>query len=369
MTLFILILFYLNLNIFYCNNKCINNFMIYLNEINKRDILIIEINNYHGECIPGYIKYFNIIGYKNIDILITPELYNQTILDFNYFKYKIKYLIFPKQDIDLFISLGMCDLYKICLFNTIEVGKLKMREYLHSNHKFKSIIVLHNKYNLNKTLYNFNNIVVLKKFKDDLPFYEVNPHYFGEYDLHKKSKIINFITAGGYALNRKNFYLLINSINKLLKNNIVKFHVTIVGEGFEKLENSIKNNDLTKYLTFTGRISYSLMYKYISKSDFFLPLLDPNKQKRYLIEKTSGSFQLSYGFNIPMIIEKTFAKIYNFNVNNSIIYDKNENFDKKLIEAINMREEEYKKIKEGLKIKAREIEKNSLENLKIILSK
>ena len=70
-----------------------------------------------------------------------------------------------------------------------------------------------------------------------------------------------------------------------------------------------------------------------------------------------------------MIIEKKFAKIYNFSSNNSIIYDNNKNFYKKLIEAINMNEKEYKKLKEELKLKAKEIEKYSLENLKIILRK
>ena len=52
------------------------------------------------------------------------------------------------------------------------------------------------------------------------------------------------------------------------------------------------------------------MYKYIAKSDFFLPLLDPKIHKHYIKEQTSGSFQLSYGFNIPLIIEKTFAVNY-----------------------------------------------------------
>lgn len=39
----------------------------------------------------------------------------------------------------------------------------------------------------------YYNIIVLKKFKNDIPVYKVNPHFFGEYKFHNKSKITNFI--------------------------------------------------------------------------------------------------------------------------------------------------------------------------------
>ena len=363
--------FFLNFKLYYffSINYCINNFFSFLTEINKNKILIIEIQNYHGECIPGFIKYFSILGYNNIEILITPELYKQNILDFTYFKLKIKYLIFSKDKIDTYISLGMCDFYKICFFNTLDIGMLKMRKYWHSNHKFKSILVLHNKKNLEKYDLNFNNIVVLKKFNKNLPFYEINPHYFGDYEYHVKSNITNFVTAGNNLKQKKNFDLLINCVKKLLLNNIFNFHITIIGNGYKNLTNFVSKTNLIKYITFTGRISYSLMYKYIAKNDFFLPLLDPNIHRSYLKDLTTGSFQLSYGFNIPLIIEKTFADAYNFNNNNSIVYNQNEDFYNKLKEAININKEKYKKIKEGLKIKTKEIEINSINNLKKILNK
>ncbi len=365
-----LIIFFLHFKLYYffSKNYCINNFFSFLFELNKNKILIIEIKKYHGECIPGFIKYFNILGYNNIDILITPELYKQNIFDQTYFKLKIKYLIFSKYEIDKYITLGICDFYKICFFNTLDLATIKMRKYLHSKHKFKSILVLHNKINLKKFDINFNNIVVLKKFNKNLPFYEINPHYFGEYEYHIKSNITNFVTAGNNLRIKKNFNLLINSAYKLISNNYINFHITIIGKGYKNLIKSVSKTNLTKFITFTGRISYSLMYKYIAKSDFVLPLLDPKIHKHYLKQQTSGSFQLSYGFNIPLIIEKTFAVNYKFNNNNSIVYNKNNDFYNKLKEAININKEKYKQIKEGLKIKTKEIEINSIYNLKKILN-
>ena len=100
------------------------------------------------------------------------------------------------------------------------------------------------------------------------------------------------------------------------------FHVTIIGGRIEnKLKVLLNKTHLYKYVTFTGRIPYDIMYEYISKSDFFLPLLDPKYHGIYLSKKTSGSFQLAYGFIIPMLIEKTFAEKYGFNNSNSIIYN------------------------------------------------
>lgn len=354
---------------FFSNNYCINNFFQFLNESNKNKILIIEIKNYHGECIPGFIKYFNILEYKDIELLITPKLYNQNIVDFIHFKLKIKFLIFSEKEIDKFISLGMCDFYKICLFNTIDIGKTKMRKYLHSKHKFKSLLVLHDKKNLKKYDLFFNSIIVIKKFKKTLPFYEINPHYFGEYEYHIKSNITKFVTAGNFQKSKKNFNLLINSVNKLVLNKIFNFHVTIIGNRYKNLIKLVSKKKLRKYITFTGRIEYSLMYKYIADNDFFLPLIDPKIHKHYLKDLTSGSFQLSYGLNIPLIIEKTFAEAYKFNNNNSIVYNKNNDFYNKLIDAINIDKEKYKNIKEGLKIKTKEIEKNSIYNLKKLLYK
>jgi hypothetical protein len=36
---------------------------------------LIEKYNFHGECLPGYIKYFLDLGYKNIDVLINNKLF------------------------------------------------------------------------------------------------------------------------------------------------------------------------------------------------------------------------------------------------------------------------------------------------------
>ena len=340
-------------------------------EKNKRDILIIEKNDFHGECLPGFIKYFIDLGYNNIDILINENLLKLNPLNISLINNKINIFAYSLTTIENFIELGICDYYKICFFNSFGYNEnQELKIYLKKNLKFKKLTVIHNLNFINKKDENNYNIIVLKNFYKNNSFYEINPHYFGEYKYHNKSKITNFITVGNVETFRKNYNILFNSVEELIKNNILNFHVTIIGRIFEKsIKNIVINKNLSDYITFTGRIPYDVMFQKISQADFFLPLLDPKKHINYLKEKTSGSFQLVYGFNIPMIIEKIFAEKYGFDNKNSVIYFSEKNFYNKLNDSINMKNEEYQNLKYNLKIKSKEIEKNSLENLKILLNK
>ena len=350
---------------------CKKNFFNFLSEINIKEILIIEKYKFHGECLPGFIKYFFELGYNNIDILLNENLNKLRPLNISFFKNKINILAYPQKLIEKYIISGMCNFYKVCIFNTVEYQKKdKIRLYLYKKQNFKKIIVFHELNHITKKdIYN-NNIIVLKKFNNNFPVYEVNPHFFGFYLYHNKSKITNFITVGGVQSSKKNFLMLFNNIEKLIKNNILNFKVTIIGFSIEKkIKNLLNKKQISDYVKFTKKLPYDMMYEYVSKGDFFLPLLDSKKHYRYLKEKTSGSFQLVYGLNIPMIIEKNFAQIYKFNNSNSIIYETNDDFFDKLNYSINMKNEEYNKLKYNLKIKTKEIEKNSIENLKLILSK
>ena len=118
-----------------------------------------------------------------------------------------------------------------------------------------------------------------------------------------------------------------------------------------------------------GRVDYQTMFQKLNESDFILPLLDPEVEshKRYMDSGTSGTFQLVYGFNKPCIIHKTFADIYGFNEQNSIIYNNNERFVEAMQKAINITNDEYKSLQEALTKITKAIENNSIHNLQHIL--
>ena len=354
------------------NLICKYNFFNFLIEINKNEILIIEKNDFHGECLPGFIKYFIDLGYNKIDVIINPKLFKLNPLN-NIFNNKLNIFVYSSKFIEKFLALGICDYYKICFFNSFKYKKGEnLKNFLYKNQKFKKLLVFHNLNDIKKQNEEYFISIVLKKFnKTNNHIYEINPHFFGEYKIHNKSKKTTFITAGNIENNRKNFNILFKGIKYLIKKNIFNFHVTLIGSGIKEnfyKKFSIKNK-LKNYITFTGRIPYDKMYELILEADFFLPLLDPKIHSKYLKEKTSGSFQLSYGFNIPMLIEKKFSEKYGFNNKNSIIYNSEKDFFNKLKYSIEMQNETYYNLKYNLNIKAKKIEKKSIENLKLILNK
>ena len=100
------------------NIICHNKFLNFLIEKNKKEILIIEKYNFHDECLPGFIKYFIDLGFNKIDIIINPNLNKLNPLK-NIFNHKLNIFVYPSKLIEKFIILGMCDYYKICLFNTL----------------------------------------------------------------------------------------------------------------------------------------------------------------------------------------------------------------------------------------------------------
>lgn len=128
---------------------------------------------------------------------------------------------------------------------------------------------------------------------------------------------------------------------------------------------------IRKYFDIRGRVPFPDMYKAIEDADFFLPLFDPENKEhdRYLTQGTSGSFQLIYGFLKPCLIQKKFAEAYNFNVNNSIVYEKNVNLYDSMVTAINMTQVEYKAMQDSLSLLVKSIEKESKENLDNIFNK
>ncbi len=62
----------------------------------------------------GFIKYFQDLGYKNIDILINTKINKLRLLNISSFNNKLNIFEYPSNLIDDFIILGMSNYYKIC---------------------------------------------------------------------------------------------------------------------------------------------------------------------------------------------------------------------------------------------------------------
>lgn len=323
-----------------------NNISIFNNNIIRDNtVLIVEINPAHGELIPSFTKYCLDLGY-NVDIFINSFLY---------FRRRIFDIIGKMNNVNIFFSstenilqiLKNKDLngYKSIIFmsNFLYMEKYLIYDYIRKDINKKIIFVKHNfKYDDLSSIDNVKTIA-LNNIDCGLADAIVNPHYFGDIKITKKNTdIIKFIVIGKVENKRRNFYILFNAVKKLLNIGYKKFSIVIVGQIIDySILNGIK--DIDKYFVFKGDLSDIEMHKEIEEADFLLALLDPNNEDhiKYIKYKTSGVFQLSYGFHKLLLLEKTFSDKYGIDNDNGVLYEGNDDLYIAMKQAIDMTGEEY----------------------------
>ncbi|TXJ35248.1 glycosyltransferase [Brachyspira pilosicoli] len=354
------------------NKVKINNFVN--SKKDKNYVLVTELNDVHGEVIPGIVKYFLDLSYK-VDILVTFKQLASGVLNAFKNNENVKIFCYDRENLINIIKNENLSEYK-CIFITsyylyyVSSNWPSVKDYIKNiDKKNKNMIIMEHHLDLVNEKYIRNNqIAVMHNLQPNkFPIY-INPHYFGDVKITSKSdNIIKFIIVGWIESHRKNFDLLFNGFNKLLQNGFTNFKLIIVGKGNITSDIGL----LYKYIDVKGRLNYPDMYKEIEEADFFLPLLDNENpdHDRYLKYGVSGSFQLIYGFRKPCILNRKFAETYGINNDNSILYDNNEDFIESLKKAINMNNDEYFKLQNNLKIYADNLYNKSLENLKYILKK
>ena len=204
----------------------------------------------------------------------------------------------------------------------------------------------------------FDHTFVLTGFSfkgHDVPM--LNPHYFGE--IKPKQSISPdkrvFITVGKISDSTRNYPQLFEALLKLPDD--MDYEVRVIGSGTldgvpEKLRS--KFNIL-------GHLNFEDMYRNLEEADFFLSLLDPEKQKAYLGYCTAGSRQLILGFHLVSLMQKEFADHYGFSSRNTIVYDIN--LAGAVMKALKMTDEEYLRIKVNLEHLGKDVEVISLKNL------
>ena len=337
----------------------------------SKRVLIVEPNPYHGEIIPGFVKYFKDLGYK-VSCFLRKELESENVFvkcpsDFlNFVSYTdqdtIKTLLnfpfFVNREFDIiFVSSSAFWDTKNYIGSFVDFFNFKPQE------RENSFFVEHNprdflaKYKEIK-LFEQKRLFSLGGF---LGIPMLNPHYFGEVAITSKSSYkTRFIVVGAVNADYKNHKLLIDTVNLLVKKGITNFEVIIIGSG-----NLFIPHDLQDYITFYGRLNFKKMFSYMEKADYYLPLLDITNQKhhKYLGSTCTGSRQLILGFLKPCIIDETFGEIYGFNNENSIIY-KNNDLQNAMEYAILLNNSDYNQKQSKLHDLQKEIYSKSLLNLK-----
>lgn len=335
----------------------------YKHKVDENTILIIELNPCHNETVVGYCHYLKQLGY-NVEILVN-KLSETDFLNID----GVKIWEFLYEDILRLFKNANFTKYERIIFNSKIIYKTEAIDIVDVCKKLPTgqqpnLYVQHHLEKINEDI--LNQIILanpnnIKEWENNI----VNPHYFVENIEHKKNNITEFVVVGEISRKRKNFDLLLKAVEELLEKNVDNFQVKVIGHADsakipEKLSANIK---------ILGRLSFQQMYDEVLNSDFILPLLDKNivELERYITQGTSGSFQLSYGFAKPCVIQKCFAEKYALNNENAIIYNENEEFSSKLLQAIELSNSEYQNICKSLKCTSLMIQEKSLKNLKRLL--
>jgi len=194
---------------------------------------------------------------------------------------------------------------------------------------------------------------------------EVNPHYFGYFKIKEKNHIVRFFMTS--SINR-NYNHLVESLMQLKKENFT-FEIIVTGRIPNFNSNSIPTI-LKENFFFEHFASFSKLYQAIKSSDYIFIPLDPENKNDIIFKgkKVTGCAQLVYGFLKPAIINQEFANFYNFNKENSLIYN-NSNLYNVMKKAILLKNKDYINFQKNLRVTEKKIYQASINNIKKIIDK
>ena len=326
----------------------------------------------HGEVVPGYVKYLLDMGY-HVSVCINPVQYKEGLFS-RFENENISYNKLSKQQIKKFFKNNDLKDVKGVLVTT--AAKLCdetdfeecYKSFNEKADKSKIFFVVHEaKPSVDEGKWK-NNLITLRELDyKGAKSVVINPHYFGVVNSKdKRNDIVNFISVGALRAKVDNANMIVDAVNKLHNAGITNFKVTVVGKGH------IKDlpKELRKYFDIKGRLDFKDMYDEIEKADYILTSYDDKNEKhrRYITTGTSGTFQLSYGFNKPIIIIRSFADINGLDEGNSIFYNSPDYYDEAMHRAISMSDDEYKLLKENLKKRSDYVYNKSLNNFKELIN-
>ena len=286
-----------------------------------KSVLIVELNQFHGEVIVGYAKYFLDQGYDVSLVVRRRHLVEGIFSRIDHDIYKQVVALAP------LITSRFLTLQRLVSFDKVfftseryieKFGTYKyVFDYLHwpASVLSQALFVVH-EYNSVKNDFDARRLDSTRAFTLSglsesgriLPM--LNPCYFGDVSDRRSGGKRIFITVGSVNEQNRNFDLLLKAVNFLEEDGMVDFEVRVVGKGvLPKLSESTYSR-----IVHMGYLSFGEMYKAVEEADFFLPLLDPEREehRRYLSGQTTGSRQLILGFLKPPVIHKAFAEVYGF---------------------------------------------------------
>lgn len=304
--------------------------------MNKKNVALIEICGSHDECLYSQYRFLIEAG-LDVHLIISENLnsriehyddnLNVLSLEFNNKLsndiaklYKIrKYLINNKID-RVIINTASNEIIskllyfiprKIRIFGVIHSLKKLTTSFSQSliNNKIKNYFVI------NDYLLKYAPNLKSTKFSSFYPIYFKKPGF----EIEKVENDFWVAIPGSIEFIRRDYLGLIHNLEQREIPKNLKF--LFLSNSKSKYSDASKIKDLIKnkpyndnFIFFDEFIMPEKLAAYLNKSDLILPLLNPGvaNYNDYLNNQISGTFNLSFGFSIPMIMHPDFSKFDDF---------------------------------------------------------
>jgi len=195
---------------------------------------------------------------------------------------------------------------------------------------------------------------------------------------------VTFCVQGNLHADRRNYGALVNAVSSITARGIKNFKVLIIGRNDtatgDALREAIRSRHLDAFFEFSeGELRYFDYYGSIARSDFLLPLVDPNLSDHaaYFRDKLSTTMQIALAFQIIPIVHGDLATAYGVE-NESFTYSTNwlsrlnlskmrGGLKRAMLAALNAPQEDLVRMRSGLSRKRDELLNHSTENLRSLL--
>ena len=324
----------------------------------------------HGEIVPGYTKYQMDLGY-HVLVLMTPERIDEGLFArFPEGNFPLAGL--TQKQIRRFVKSEAMKAAQGVLVTT--AGKLPTLEDATPDleavfgdlSRDRIHLVEHNARDRIAAGTWDENLITLRGLVPARPSQIVNPHFFGDYKRHGKNQDrVRFLMVGAARAKRRSDDLVLNAAEALLDDGITNFEIRMIGKpGKAQIPERLAPHFIT-----LGRLSFADMYDEIEAADYILSAFQKSSQDHafYRTTGTSGSFQLAYGFNTPIVLQDLFVEGTAFNSDNAILYDEDRDFEPAMRRAISLSSEDYLTLTDNLQKASHDLSAASLANMKDVI--
>lgn len=148
------------------------------------------------------------------------------------------------------------------------------------------------------------------------------PVEFGPSNPVGLSGNVRMAVIGRFSHEMRDVDGLFDAVRSLLRNPGPTFEIHLIGDATL----DAVPEDLRGVFRALGRLEFGHLYDAVEHAHFLLPLLNASvaPHRRYLYRKTSGTRQLSLGFQTPMVMDATFGEAYGFDDRTAVLHATND---------------------------------------------